>query len=201
MTTETEIPCRDQAALNAEFLGLVVAGTQVQLPGRAAQRLSGLGEPVRRRLGALPFALFGFGFEDEAGWERLLSPGVRDLVPPYVRGDARVERFPLLALTTLRGFARMAPRSASAWSGLPVVTRARLAELDIGLLPPVAVLAAPRLRGRLALRESGWLRLLDAAEREDERQLELLAALGKQWTIRRALGISRPTSTGRRFRR
>lgn len=201
MTTETAMPGRDLAALNAEFLGLVAAGVPVELPARAARRLSGLDVEVHQRLGALPFALFGYGFEDEPGWARLLSPGVRDLEPPYARGDAGVERFTLLALTTLRGFARIAPRSASAWSGLPVATRARLAELDIGLLPPVAALAAPRLRGHLALRECGWLQLLDAAEREDERQLELFAALGKQWTIRRALGIGGPVQARRAFGR
>ena len=76
----------------------------------------------------------------------------------------------------------------------------RLAELEIGLLAPVATVASVRLRGRRTLRASVWLRLVDAAERDDARQMRLLATLGKQWAIRLSLGIEGSAPTSRGFR-
>lgn len=201
MTLDMTIVGRDLAELNMGFLELIAAGSDAHLPINVLAGLRALDAPKRHRLGALPFALFGFGFEEETFWARLLSPGVRDLEPHYPSQEPRVERFTLLALTALRGLARIAPQATSAWIGLPEATRHKLAELEIGLLAPVAVLAAPRLRGRLSLREPIWLRLVQAAERDDLEQLRLLAALGSQWTIRRSLGIGLTRARPRSFRR
>jgi hypothetical protein len=201
MGTGTARLGRDQAELNREFLELLAQGPDAGLSATVLTRVRGLDADARGRLAALPFALFGFGFEDETAWARLLSPGVRDLDPGYVSRDPLVERFTLLALTALRGFAGVAPHKTGAWIGLPVETRARLAEVEIGTLSAAAVLAAPRLRSRLAHREQLWLRLIDASERNDRRQLVVLAALGKQWTIRRCLKLKAPGKPVRAFRR
>lgn len=201
MTIESTPFGRDLAGLNEEFLTLAANGLEPGLPAAAVARLRRMGRASRRRLGAAPFALFGFGFEDEEDWSGLLSPGVRDLQRGYLACDPAVERFTLLALTVLRGFARSVPRGVSAWIGLPVATRERLAMQEIGALAFVAPLAASRLRGRLAHREAFWLRLIDAAEHNDERKLKLLSALGRQWTIRRSLGLALPLQPARGFRR
>lgn len=190
----------DLVALNEGFLALVMDGAEAGLEARVLARLRKLDVGQRHRLGALPFSLFGFGFEEEAAWAALLSPGVRDLAVGYESCEAEVERFTLLALTALRGFVHAAPRSVSAWIGLPPATRDRLAELEIGLLSPVAALASPRLRARRTLQASVWLRLVDATERDDARQLRLLATLGKQWAIRRSLGIEAAAPASRGFR-
>lgn len=201
MTIDTTVFGRDLAELNDGFLALVTSGPDAGLPAVVAARLRGLEQASRERLASVSFALFGFGFEDQACWAGLLSPGVRDLEPAYTACEPPVERFTLLALTILRGFIRVAPYSVSAWAGLPSETRTRLAALGIAGLGLVAPLASPRLRGRLADREVFWLRLIDAAENNDERQLALLAALGRQWTIRRSLGLTVPPQPARGFRR
>lgn len=201
MTIESTSFGRDLAGLNEEFLALAASGLEPSLPATAVARLRKVGRASRRRLGAAPFALFGFGFEDEDDWAGLLSPGVRDRERGYMACEPSVERFTLLALTVLRGFARSLPRGVSAWIGLPVATRERLAMQEIGSLAVVASLAASRLRGRLAHREAFWLRLIHAAEHNDERQLKLLAALGRQWTIRRSLGLELELQPARGFRR
>lgn len=201
MTTKNDLLARDLAELNEGFLALVVHGVNAGLPDDVAQRLRGMEPEGRRRLAAAPFALFGFGFEDGEGWARLLSPGVRDLEPAYVSQEPLAERFTLLSLTALRGLVRVAPHSVSAWIGLPPETRARLAEIEIGALGTVAALAAPRLRGRFRDRHNLWRRIIDAAARADERDLRLLIALGKQWTIRRCLGLHAPSAPVRGFRR
>jgi hypothetical protein len=192
---------RDLAELNAGFLELVAGGADARLPESVLAGLRAMEARRRHRLGVLPFALFGFGFEEEGFWSGLLSPGVRELEPGYPSPEPRTERFTLVVLTALRGLARVAPHATSAWIGLPEATRRRLAQLEIGLLAPVAVHAAPRLRGRLSLREPVWLRLIEAAERDDAEQLRLLAALGSQWTIRRSLGIGPPRARPRSLRR
>jgi hypothetical protein len=157
--------------------------------------------PDRSRvLAALPFALFGLGFEEEGAWATLLSPCVRDLEPGYASSRAPAERFTLLALGILRSHVRHTPQAVSAWMGIPPPMRSGLLRLEIGLLAPVAACAAPRLRARRVLRETTWLRLLEAAERGDTRQLALLAALGRQWSIRRSLGISAASRSTRAFR-
>jgi hypothetical protein len=192
----------DRAELNAGFLDLVAQeATGGGLPPPVLAGLRTIAPPARQRLAALPFALFGLGFEDDAEWARLLSPGVRDLYPAYVSREPLVERFTLLVLTTLRASARLAPHSISAWIGLPGAVRVRLADLEIGTLGIVGALAASRLRGGLAGREEWWLRLVDAAARNDERQLRLLAALGTQWAIRRCLGMEAPAVPARGYRR
>jgi len=201
MTTETTLLARDLAELNEGFLCLVGQGIDAGLPANVLAALRAIGPETRPRLAALPFALFGFGFEDESAWARLLSPGVRDLDPGYVSGEPTAERFTLLALTALRGLVRIAPESVSAWIGLPAGTRARLDKLEIGTLGIVAALATRRLRGRLPAREQFWLGLIDAAARGDARHLRLLAAQGKQWTIRRCLGLETPTTLARGYRR
>lgn len=201
MTTETTVFGRDLVELNEGFLVLVLAGSDAGLAAEVLARLRTLDGAARLRLASVPFALFGFGFEDEAAWADVLSPGVRDLEPALHAGEPSVERFTLLALTVIRGFARTAPRRVSAWIGLTPGTLARLAALEVGTLGLVAPLAAPRLRGRLAPRKGLWLRFVDAIEHDDARQLALLAALGKQWTIRRALRLSTPPQPVRGFRR
>lgn len=201
MTLEITVFARDLAELNEGFLELVANGLESRLPESVAVRLQRLDSASRRRLGAAPFALFGFGFEDEADWAGLLSPGVRDLEPGYRPCALEVERFTLLALMVLRSCVRSAPRSVSAWVGLPSDTRKRLATQEIGSLGLVALLAAPRLRGRLAHREDFWLRYIDAASNNDEPQLKVLAAQGLQWTIRRSLGLSHTLQPARGFRR
>jgi hypothetical protein len=201
MTIEATAVGRDLAELNEGFLELVAQGPDAGLSAGVVARLRALDRVPRRRLAAAPFALFSFGFDDEAAWAGLLSPGVRDLEPGYRPCEPSVERFTLLALTVLRGFVRTAPRSASAWIGLTPATRARLATLEVGALGFVAPLAAPRLRGRLAPRTVFWLQMIDAVEHHDDRRLVLLAALGKQWTIRRSLGLSLPSQPVRGFRR
>lgn len=199
---ETGVDTRDRAQLNAGFIELVAQGaTTAGLPPPVLATLRTIAPPAQQRLATLPFALFGLGFEDDSEWARLLSPGVRDRYPAYVSREPLVERFTLLVLTTLRASARLAPHSTSAWIGLPATIRSRLEELEIGALGVVGALAAPRLRGRLAGREEWWLRLVDAAERNDERQLRLLAALGTQWAIRRCLGIEAPAAPARGYRR
>lgn len=200
MPTSANALSRDLAELNESFLELVAGGTDAGLAPAVLARLRALDPALRPSLGQLPFALFGFGFEDEADWAVLLSPGVRDLEPAYTLADSRVERFSLLALTTLRGFAHSAPHNVSAWIGLPEQTRLRLAALELGLLGHVAALATERLRGRRSIREPEWLRLLDATERRDARQLKVLAGLGKQWAIRRSLGIELAAPARRRHR-
>jgi hypothetical protein len=187
--------------LNEAFLDLVGRGTDAGLPPGVLAELRTIGPDTRQRLASLPFALFGFGFEDEAAWARLLSPGVRDLDPGYVSGEPAAERFTLLVLTVVRGMARDAPESVSSWIGLPAGTRTRLDKLEIGALGIVAALAAPRLRGRLPGREPLWLGLIDAAARDDARYLRLLATQGQQWTIRRCLGLENPMAPSRGFRR
>jgi hypothetical protein len=201
MTKETSLLACDLAELNEAFLGLVARGTDAGLPPRVLAELRAIGPDTRQRLAGLPFALFGFGFEDEAAWARLLSPGVRDLDPGYVSGEPAAERFTLLVLTVVRGMARDAPESVSSWIGLPAGTRTRLDRLEIGTLGIVAALAAPRLRGRLPGREPLWLGLIDAAARDDARYLRLLATQGQQWTIRRCLGLENPIAPSRGFRR
>jgi len=201
MTKETNLLACDLAELNEAFLGLVGRGTDAGLPPRVLAELRAIGPDTRQRLAALPFALFGFGFEDEAAWARLLSPGVRDLDPGYVSGEPATERFTLLVLTVVRRMARDAPESVSSWIGLPAGTRTRLDKLEIGTLGIVAALAAPRLRGRLPGREPLWLGLIDAAARDDARYLRLLATQGQQWTIRRCLGLESPIAPARGFRR
>lgn len=194
--------CRDLAELNEGFLELVAQGPDVGFSPTVHARLAAFGRKPRRRLAGVAFALFGFGFQEEAAWAPLLSPGVRDLERVYAARDPAVECFTLLALSALRGFMRTAPRRVSAWIGLPPETGVQLAALEIGALGPVAMLAAPRLRGRLAPRASLWHRFIDAAERGDERQLAVLAALGQQWTIRRSLRLEPPGSpVSRAFRR
>ena len=201
MAIENDVLARDLSELNAGFLVLVAQGTNAGLPDDVAQRLRELAPDARRRLAAAPFALFGLGFEDEAGWARMLSPGVRDLEPGYASQEPRAERFTLLALTALRGFVRAAPHSVSAWIGMPSGTRARLADVDISALCAVAACAAPRLQGRFLARQHLWRRIIDAASHADERDLRLLIALGKQWTIRRCLGLQSPGAPVRGFRR
>lgn len=201
MHGETELYARDFAELNEGFLELTACGPRPGLPASVLERLARLNARPRRRLASVSFALFGFGFEDEAAWASLLSPGVRDLEHPYDPRDPAAERFALVALTALRALVRGAPHSVSAWIGLPAATRARLAELEISLLAPVAAQAGARLHGRRSLREGHWHRLLDAAERGDARQLVVLSALGKQWTIRRSLGIELSRVPKRRYLR
>ncbi|NGX17295.1 hypothetical protein [Wenzhouxiangella sp. XN24] len=201
MTREATILGRDLAELNEGFLVLMAAEVDAGFSSEVTARLRSLDHHARHRLAAVPFALFGFGFQDEATWARLLSPGVRDLDPGYVSREPGAERFTLLALTALRAFARAHPQSVSAWIGLPARTRSRLAGVEIGQLATVAALATPRLKGRLAGRDVLWKRLIDAARHGDERLLAMLAALGKQWTIRRCLGIENPTAAPRGFRR
>lgn len=189
MTTDNTGFKRDLSELNEGFLALVAEGVDADLPGSVLSRLRRLDAVARRRLAGVSFALFGYGFDDKGAWAGLLSPGVRDLVPGYDACAVEVERFTLLSLTVLRGLVRVAPRAVAAWIGLPDETRRRLAELEIGLLAPVAVAAAPRLRGRLPAQETLWHRLIDAALGNDERRFALLASQGKQWTIRRSLGL------------
>lgn len=189
MHREAVVLGRDLAELNDGFLQLVAAGTAAGLSELVLTRLQALDPAARGRLAEMPFALFGFGFEDEAGWAQLLSPGVRDLAIDGLAPAPPAERFTLLALTALRGLVRIAPRSVLNWIGLPRETGQRLAAVEIGSLAPVAALAAHRLRGRLAPREMLWLRFIAAAEDRDARQLALLAAWGRQWTIRRSLGL------------
>lgn len=201
MAIKSEALARDLVDLNAGFLALVAHGAKAGLPDDVARRLRELAPEVRIRLAGTPFALFGFGFEDEGEWARLLSPGVRDPEPGYVSREPPAERFTLLALTALRGFLRTAPRRVSAWMGLPIETRTRLAEVEIGVLCAVAARAAPRLQGRFLAREYLWHRIIDAAACGDERDLRLLISLGKQWTIRRSLGLQSACATMRGFRR
>ncbi len=192
---------RDLAELNEGFLRLASQDVAVGLADAVRARLRTLEPAARSRLAAMPFALFGFGFEDEAGWARLLSPGVRELEPRGHLPMPPAERFTLLALTSIRGLLREDPRNVLNWIGLPPDTGRRLAALEIGSLGLVATLAARRLRGRLAPREPLWLRLIAAAEEGDARQLALLAALGRQWTIRRSLGLAGPARVVRGHRR
>lgn len=192
---------RDLAELNAEFIGLVAEGIDLGLETTVRERIAALDAAGRRTLAAVPFALFGLGFEEEGAWTTLLSPCVRDLEPGYAAARAPAERFALLALSTLRTCVRMASRSTSAWIGLPLATRRSLAALEIGLLPPVAACAAPRLRARRVLHVTTWARLVDAVTEGDERQLVILAALGRQWSIRRSLGIKAATARAHAFRR
>lgn len=192
---------RDLAELNEVFLELVAQGPDAGLASDVVARLRLLDADTRRRLASAPFALFTFGFEDEAAWAALLSPGVRDLELAYQSCDPAVERFVLLALTMLRGLVRATPHSISAWIGLTAQTRARLAALEVSALSQLAPLAAPRLRGRLAGRDAFWLRIITAAERNDHRQLALLTAQGKQWAIRRSLGLAVQSRSVRGFRR
>jgi hypothetical protein len=201
MTTERKAFGRDLVELNKGFLELVARLPDAGLPASVVGRLRAMDRTSRRRLAAAPFALFGFGFEDEAAWSALLSQGVRDTDHAYRACEPAVERFTLLALVVLRGFVRVDPDRISAWIGLTSGTRTRLAALEVGALGAVAPLAAARLRGRLAPRESYWLRLVDAAERDDRQQLAMLVALGKQWAIRRSLGLSTPPRPVRGFRR
>jgi hypothetical protein len=191
---------RDLVELNEGFLALVAQGQDAALPGPVLSRLRALDGAARRRLSAVSFALFGFGFDDSAAWARLLAPGVRDLDAGYAQCEVAVERFSLAALMALRGLARTMPESVSAWIGLPVQVRTGLVNLEFGLLPDVAVLAAPRLRGRLPAQELLWSGMIDAALRNDERRLALLAGYGKQWTIRRSLGIHAAAGKPRRHR-
>jgi hypothetical protein len=192
---------RDLAELNDGFLELIVRGSDAGLSACVCAQLRRLGKGPRSRLAAVPLALFSLGFEDEAAWAGLLSIGVRDLNPAYQACEPPVERFTVIALMALRGLARTAPHTVSAWIGLPPETRSRLAAMELGSLSLVAPLAAGRLRGCFVSREAIWLRLLDAAGNNDERQLGVLAALVKQWTIRRSLGLSAPSQPVRGFRR
>jgi hypothetical protein len=192
---------RELAELNEGFLELVVRGSDAGLAACVLAVLRGLDRGSRRRLAAVPLALFSLEFEDEAAWDGLLSLGVRDLEPAYRIREPAVEHFTLLALMALRSMARTAPHTVSAWIGLPPETRSRLAALELGSLGLVASHASPRLCGCLSSREALWLRLLHAAGKNDQRQLAVLAALGKQWTIRRSLGLSGPTRPVRGFRR
>lgn len=192
---------RDLAELNTGFLDLLAEDVDAGLSDSVLRRLRTLDRPMLRRLGGLPFGLFGFGFEDEAAWSVLLSPGVRDLEPGYAAADAPLERFTLLALTALRALLRVAPRPVAAWVGMPRATQVRLSALEIGLLSQVATMSASRLHARRNLREAVWLRLIEAAESNDTRQLRLLAALGRQWTIRRFLSIEAAVPAARGFRR
>lgn len=192
---------RDLAELNGEFINLAAAGLDLGLPAVVQERIAGLDEDRRGDLAAVPFALFGLGFEEDGAWTTLLSPCVRDLEPGYVAARAPAERFALLTLSTLRTCLRMASRSTSAWIGLPPGIRRRLAALEMGLLPPVAACAAPRLRARRVLRETAWTRLVEAVANRDERQLVILAALGRQWSIRRSLGIKSAIAGTHGFRR
>jgi hypothetical protein len=201
MTMQQADCSRDLAELNEGFLWLVAQGRDAGLTLAVLARVRTLEREARQRLAALPFALFGFGFQEEAAWASLLSPGVRDLEPRYAPQDPLIERFTLLALTALRGLVRVAPQRISAWIGLPPETGSRLASLEISALGEVAAAASTRLRGRLAVEEFRWLCLIDACERNDARQLALLAAFGHQWTIRRSLGIEAPRATTRGFRR
>lgn len=191
----------DLAELNDGFLRLVARDALAGLPDTVRARLRMLEPEAQARLAALPFALFGFGFEDEDAWTRLLSPGVRELEPLGQLPLPPVERFTLLALTSIRGLLRSDPRSVLNWIGLPPGTGERLAALEIGSLGLVATQSAHRLRGRLAPRELLWLRLIAAARERDTRQLALLASLGRQWTIRRSLGLAAPSRTLRGHRR
>lgn len=200
MGMDTRLHTRDLVELNEGFLALVAQGQDAELPSSVLPRLRALDGTPRRRLAGVSFALFGFGFDDAATWARLLDPGVRDLEPGYAQCEAAVERFSLAALTTLRGLARTVPESVSAWIGLPFEVRSSLANLEFGLLPPVSVLAAPRLRGRLPTHQFLWDGMIEAALRNDQRRLALLAGHGKQWTIRRSLGILPATGKGRRHR-
>lgn len=192
---------RDLAELNTGFLDLLAEDVDAGLSDCVLRRLRMLDRPTRSRVGEVPFALFGFGFEDEAAWSVLLSPGVRDLEPGYAATDAPLERFTLLALTALRALLRVAPRPVAAWVGMPPATQQRLSEVEIGLLSQVAMLSASRLHARRKLRDPVWLRLIEAAERNDTRQLRLLAAHGRQWTIRRLLCIQAAAPAVRGFRR
>lgn len=192
---------RDLAELNAEFIGLAADGFDLGLAAPVQQRIARFDAAERRALAAVPFALFGLGFEEEGAWTTLLSSCVRDLEPGYVAARAPAEQFALLVLSTLRTCVRMASRSTSSWIGLPPGTRRRLAVLEIGLLPPAAACAAPRLRARRVLHETTWTRLVDAVADGDERQLVILAALGRQWSIRRSLGIKAATVGAHAFRR
>lgn len=201
MAIKSDVLARDLAELNAGFLALVTHGANTGLPDDVVWHLREMAPDARRRLAAAPFALFGFGFEDEAAWGRLLSPGVRDLDPGYVSQEPNAERFTLLALTALRGLVRAAPRRVSAWIGLPPGTRARLAEVEISALGSVAAYATPQLHGRFPAKHYLWHRIIDAAAHADDRDLRLLISLGKQWTIRRCLGLQSPGAPVRGFRR
>lgn len=192
---------RDLTALNESFLYLLSDGPGMGLPPRVVGRLLALEAMPRRRLAAVPFALFSFGFEDGPAWTRLLSPGVRELCQQSPLPSPAAERFALVALTCIRSFIRVSPCRVSAWAGLPPDTRARLAGLEIATLRFVAPLAAAQLRGRFLPRDGLWLRLVDACERNDQRQLAILGAHGLQWTIRRSLGLGAPQASARGFRR
>ena len=199
MTTKTLT--QDLAELNEGFIALAQDGLEVGLTPALRARVQQLRPERRRVLAGLPFALFGLGFEEEGAWATLLSPCVRDLEPGYANSRAPAERFTLLVLSILRSHVRHMPQAVCAWMGLPPQMRNRLLQLEISLLAPVAACAAPRLRARRVLREGTWLRLVDAAERDDARQLALLAAQGRQWSIRRSLGISATSRATRAFGR
>jgi hypothetical protein len=192
---------RDFTELNHGFLGLASSGLEVGLRPSVQERIASLGERGLHGLAGLPFALFGLGFEEEGAWATLLSPCVRDLEPAYAAARAPAERFTLLALSTLRTHLRLVPEPASAWIGLPPPMRSQLVAVEISLLAPVAACAAPRLRARRVLREAVWLRLVEAAAGRDRRQLALLAAWGRQWSIRRSLGLNQVRAGSRAFRR
>jgi hypothetical protein len=186
--------------LNEGFLAMVTQGQDAGLPAPVLSRLRVLDGAARRRLAGVSFGLFGFGFDDSAAWARLLDPGVRDLHPEYAPCEAAVERFSLAALMVLRGLLRTVPERVSAWIGMPPQVRSGLAKLEFGLLPVVAERAAPRLRGRLPGHDFMWTGMIDAALRHDGRRLALLAGYGKQWTIRRSLGIQSAGGNRRRPR-
>lgn len=192
---------RDLTALNESFLLLLSDGTDMGLPSLVTARLQCLCRGSRQRLAAVPFALFSFGFEDGPAWVRLLSPGVRELQPEGPLPSPAAERFSLLVLTCIRSLVQVSPCRIAAWAGLPADTRTRLAGLEIATLRFVAPLAAAQLRGRFPPREGLWLRLAEACERNDSRQIAILGALGMQLTIRRALGLGAQQGSGRGFRR
>lgn len=192
---------QDFAELNHGFLALAVSGLEIGLAPAVRERIAGLCPEAQEALAGLPFSLFGLGFEEEVAWATLLSPCVRDLEPDYAAARAPAERFTLLALSTLRTHLRLVPHTVSAWIGLPPPMRSRLVSVEIGLLAPVAACAAPRLQARRVLREAMWLRLADAAARRDRRQLVMLAAWGRQWSIRRSLGLKQVAAGTRAFRR
>jgi hypothetical protein len=198
--TGTTTPRQDLVDLNEAFLVVLADHPEAGAPVWLRPRLVRLEKPQRRRLAALPLALFSLGFEDAQAWERLLSPCVRDeLSGGHAAGG--VERFTLLALSIVRGLAQLAPRQASAWAGLPPATGTRLAALRLGELAAVAPRAAGKLRPRRAADTEWWLRLVDACQQGDERQLALLGGFGMQWTIRRSLGLAAPGRVARGFRR
>ncbi|MEJ2513700.1 MAG: hypothetical protein P8080_00620 [Gammaproteobacteria bacterium] len=185
----------DLEGLNRRFLHLAKAG----LPGleeAGSRALHGLDRAGLRRLAAVPFALFSFGFGVDPRWDGLRENGVRDMDPPPATGACR-ERFALLALAFMRHMASQDPRRAMTVAGIPESAGRWLVALDPGLVAAVAPGAASALRWRAATRKGLWPALIGACANGDEALLAVLRPAGVQWTIRRALDLPPDHCVGR----